>query len=424
MVRAMRRIGSVSAMAAIACLISAAPAYAASPAVVIGHTDSHHLFGSTTQTTVSGPTLAAGTWWVTVTAELDASQTSATTEGETICQLVNGVSSSILDDSRWMLDFGNDTGRAVVSVLLTGVTTSSVSWRPDVTCSTKATGVSGIDLTFVRIDAVGGSLTSSGGPRLKTTAAGATTFAGDTNFHTAGSIDLGAGRWSILAKAIVRDPSLSVPVNVTCRLHPSASDNDLTTLSLVQGSTSPGNKGELGIQVAHDFSAATTVNLACRGDSAGGFAVDKVEIVALKAGKLTRGPLGGSLTTSGSGTPAVRSGFHTGSVSIPVSGSLTTLVSLALPAGKWYVSAKALVHGSNMSIECHLVNDEGGGSLDDTFVRGDPGGSTGLYMQNPVDELNAVHEALQCRSDAAGASLSNIRITAIQAKSISVVSLP
>jgi len=70
------------------------------------------------------------------------------------------------------------------------------------------------------------------------------------------------------------------------------------------------------------------------------------------------------------------------------------------------------------------VNDEGGGSLDDTFVRGDPGGSTGLYMQNPVDELNAVHEALQCRSDAAGASLSNIRITAIQAKSISVFSLP
>jgi hypothetical protein len=404
-----------------ATLGSAGSAAAASPTVVVGYTDSLHFFGPS-PLTLSGPALGAGTWWVTATAELDASGGSASAVGEVACQLVDSSSKSVLDTTTRVPDYGHATGRAVMSLVLTGVDVSMVDWHPDLVCSTKAS--TSVEVTFVRIDAVSGSLTSTGGPRLKASSSGSATFPGDSNFHAAGSIKLPAGRWTVLAKADVSNPSLSVPVTVTCRLSPSASDTDKTAQSLAKRLPTPiGTEGELAVNVAHVFTTTTNVFFDCRGDSAGGFSVGHVQIIALQAGVLVRQPLGASPSSSGTGTPVVDAGFKTSSVAVPHGSSLSKIASLPLAAGKWYVFAKASVSDTDVRIECHLAILEGGGFLDDTFMDGDAGGSSGIYLQNGIDASTAVHAAIKCNANASGVSFKFIRLTALKATSISFVFL-
>ena len=405
-----------------AALGTAGTAAAASPSIVVGRTDDIHNFGNTTPLTLAGPSLTAGTWWVTATAELDASLASTLATGEVLCQIVDSGSKAVIDQTTRLPDYGHQTGRAVMSLVLSGVDTSATGWHPDLTCSTKAT--TSVEIRFIRISAVSGSLTTSGGPRLKTASSAGATFPGDTNFHKVGSIKLPAGGWSILAKADVRNPSLSVPVTVTCRLSPSSSDTDKTAQSLAARLPSTvGTEGELAVDVAHKFTATSSVAFQCRGDSAGGFAVSDVQLVAIQAGQLIRQPLGGAATSSGSGSPVIDAGFRTSSVAVPEGLTLTKIASLPLSAGKWYVLAKASVSGADVQIECHLGNAEGGGFIDDTFVRGDSGGSTGIYLENGVDESTPVHAAISCTGDTTGVSLKFIRITAIKATSISFVFL-
>ena len=142
----------------------------------------------------------------------------------------------------------------------------------------------------------------------------------------------------------MRNPSLSVPVTVTCRLSPSSSDTDKTSQSLAARLPSTiGTEGELAVSVAHKFAATSTLAFECRGDSAGGFAASDVQLVAIQAGQLIRQPLGGAATSSGSGSPVIDAGFRTSSVAVPQGATLTKIASLPLSAGKWYVVAKASV---------------------------------------------------------------------------------
>jgi len=415
--RSVRNASMAALVAAFFVLTSLTPALAVSPGVVVGYSDTIRSFGQHTPITVNGPSLAAGTWWVRITAELDASG-SAVTSGETECDLTDGTTP--LDQAFWLLDYGHLTGRADVSLMLSGVQTATSTWTPSLHCSTKAP--TGIALTFIRIDAVSGGLSGSSAARLATASNGPTTVVGDGAFHIVGSLALPAGRWSISAKTNVANASLSVATDVTCRISPSSNDVDRNALSLNR-KTLAGGEGEIAVDVAHDFSAAATVRLECRGSSAASFTTDKVRLIAIKAGKLTKTAIGGSTTTTGNGTPQVTTAFRTSSIAIPSNSTLGTLASLALPAGKWYVSAKAWVHGQDMKIQCQLVNGEGGGFLGTIEFRAGTGGSSGLYVQNGVDVTTPVHEVLKCETDTAGASLTFIRLTAIKASSIAFVFL-
>jgi len=415
--RSVRSVSVAALVAAFLLLTALTPALAISPGVIVGYSDTIRSFGQNTPITVNGPTLAAGTWWVRITAELDASG-SAVTSGETECDLTDGTTT--LDQAFWLLDYGHFTGRADVSLTLSGVQTATSTWTPSLHCSTKA--AAGIALEFIRIDAVSGALSGSTAARLAIASNGPTTVVGDGAFHTVGSLALPAGRWSILAKTNVANASLSVTTDVTCRISPSNTDSDRTTLSLNR-KTLTGGEGEIAVEVAHAFSAAATVRLECRGSSAASFATDKVKLIAIKAGKLTRTAVGGSTTTTGSGTPQVATAFRNSSIAVPSNSTLGTLASLALPAGKWYVSAKARVNGQDMKIQCQLVNGEGGGFLGTIEFRAGTGGSSGLYVQNGVDVTTSVHEVLKCETDTAGASLTFIRLTAIKASSIAFVFL-
>src|SRR4051794_18533620 len=318
-------LGAASAVVLVVTL--ATPAAAANPSAVVGHTESFLFFSHDFPATIAGPTLGAGTWWITATAVLDATQ-SAVSSGETLCQLTAGSVSPAFDHTTRMLDFGHVTGRAVSEILLTGGITSTGSFRPTLKCSTKA-ATGNVSMTDIDIDAINGSTTTSGAPRFKFTSAADLAFGGDSVFHTVGTVQVPAGRWSVLGRADIKNPSLSVPVNVTCRLRASSLDIDKTTQSLGRA-TQPGSAGEVAVEVAHNFSAATTLKLECRGDSAGGFDVVQSRLVAVDARKLTRGPFGGTATTSGSGTPVVISGFRSASSAAPT-GTIATIVSLPLP---------------------------------------------------------------------------------------------
>ena len=408
------RASVLTAGAALLLLATAAPVSAASPSVVVAHTDTQYSV-IPAGVTIAGPKLNAGTWWVRVTAELDGSK-SAVVTGETECDLTDGKTQ--LDQAAWLLDLGHPTGRADVSMLLTAVKTSSKQWTPSLHCATKAS--TSMVLTFVRIDAVSGGLSGSITPRFAAASGGPVPVPGDGAFHNVGSLALPAGRWSILAKTKIADTSLSVGTDVTCRLSPSTADTDKTTQSL-NNKPSVGSEGEIGVEVAHTFSSAATVGLQCKGSTAASFTADQVRLVAVKAAKLSLVSLGGSTTTTGTGTPFVVSGFHNGSVAIPT-GAIGGVASLALTAGKWYVSAKAWVTGDDMKIECQLTNQEGGGQLGTVEFRGD--GFTGVYLQNGVDVTTPVHAQMRCDADQTGGSLTFIRITAIKATSVTVLALP
>ena len=393
---------------------STLPVAAASPGIILG--------------TASGPialpsdgnfhellamVVPAGNWWLTATATVDASSAGADGTSITTCRLTAD-NTPVGDETSWALD-GHPNANARESLFVTSVYGDGTQFAAGLACALSNASIA-VSISNVAISAVNTSFTQS--PLIKSTGSGLKTIAGGSSFHTLGTLSLPKGKWWIVAKTSLTQGSSLSQVDVTCRISLSTTDTDKTRESL-NGAGKPGARGEVGLQVTHVFSSAGSARLQCK--SALDVSSNNTELIALKAGKLTRRELGHSASSIGTSTPYVSTGYRTTSTNVNV-GFFATVASLPLAAGKWWVTAKVdLTDTSAAGVECALNFGE---NSDDHVSFGAPkGGFTGLYFQTAGQTGTAQPAVFECRSGGSGPKLSNLRITAVKAGTLSVVPL-
>jgi hypothetical protein len=358
-------------------------------------------------------TVPAGTWWVSATATIDSlSPNPVTVLGSGVCRIRSGISVT-LDQVSWRLD-GLQDAAGVMDISLTTVHTEAGPWTANLTCyntmDNNMVAIHNVVLTAVQV-----SETAS--PLVKSTTAGPVGIPAGSTYHTLASLNLAKGRWLIVGKTSISNSSSAGSSNTICRLKLSSTDQDQTGLGLTSLNT-VGSQGEVALQVAHVFGSAGTAKLACT--SSRDASADRIQLVALKVGKLTRKEFGGGTSTSGTGTPRVISGYRAGSTAVSA-GFYDTVASLPLPAGKWLVTAKAwLSDGTGTKVDCSLSADFQ--TTADFSYGGSGAGSTGLYLQTWADTASPSNALLECKAATAGPALKYVRITALKASSMTTTS--
>lgn len=398
-------------------LVGASPASAANPAVIVGTGGDHiAITNGSSFTNITGMAIPSGTWFVTATATVQASSYGNVPGYVTTCQLAAGADT---DQNSWALT-GDTQGRSIGSVLLTLIHTASAGWTVHLDCRTNAT-TGDVAISSIRITALKGS-TSTGSPRLHAaTRAASAAGIGDRSFHSVLSLKVPSGRWWIIAKTNVANTYSSDTNSPLCQLK-LGTDVDSTDVGLYYPSQA-GFRETLGVQVGHAFSTSGSAALQCRASHP--FSTDHVRIIAVQAGKLVRKTFGGSSSSAGSGTPTVITGHADGPLSLPGGGASATLGTLALPAGKWLVSAKvAFQDGSALLATCRLVL--GTANADQVDTRGGPTGFAGVYLQGGHVYSSGGAAKLVCAAPGAAGAVKvySIRITAVSASSLTQITLP
>ena len=125
-------------------------------------------------------------------------------------------------------------------------------------------------------------------------------------------------------------------------------------------------------------------------------------------------------------TPIIKSGFKNGPVTVTGS-TLKTVASMPLGAGSWAIFAKAFLHGgaSPSVVTCQLT---AGADFDPADAALETGPSTAFEQ---TIALNVAHKfatagsvTLACKSPGTTVSVNFIKITAIQAGTLTIVKLP
>ena len=417
MARKVRWLWMVAVGSILLTVLGASPASAANPAVIVGTSNTsilvHH---GTSFTNVTGMSIPSGTWFVTATATVEATSYGNVPGIITTCQLAGG---SDKDQGSWALT-GDTQGRSIGSVFLTLVHTASTGWLVNLDCKTDAS-TGDVSVRSIRISALKGS-TSSGSPRLRS-ASRAATVAGvaDGSFHAVLTLKVPPGRWWIVARTNAANTYSSDTNGPRCELK-LGTDIDQTNVGLYYPPQA-GTRETISVQVGHVFSTSGPAALRCRASHP--FSTDHVRIIAVQAGKLVRKTFGGSSSSAGSGTPTVITGHADGPLSLAGGATGTTLGTLALPAGKWLVSAKAVFQdGSAFLVTCKLVL--GVSTADQVDSRGGPTGFAGMYLQGGHVFSSTGTAKLVCTDQKGALGDVNawyIRITAVSASTLTQVTL-
>ena len=188
--------------------------------------------------------------------------------------------------------------------------------------------------------------------------------------------------------------------------------------------------GDVALNVVHKFGEhGGKFLLRCRADSTIGTAHD-IRIMAMRVGTLTKFSLGnGTSSSTGSAQPEVVHGYRTSSVAMPASNTLTSVATIPLSAGQWWIRADLSVYktgdgGVSAPYGCKL---QVGDQTDDVT------GAMDLASDSTMVDLNIAASVttprptlddvrLSCKSlDAA--EVRNIRITAVKLGTLTQVDL-
>ncbi len=185
--------------------------------------------------------------------------------------------------------------------------------------------------------------------------------------RTVASLALPAGRWWVTAKGVLEsaNPVGSDHRGVTCRLVLGTHDDAIGAAPSATGQD--GSRVPFLLTTAHALATAGKAKLRCVGEGGTGTVnVKDIRITATRAGRLTVGEEGGSSVTSGSGTPRIITRQSNVRHDVPGVGSHVAISELSLPAGRWWIVAKAVLAApSSWLYECRLA---AGGDIDDKQV--------------------------------------------------------
>jgi len=369
-------------IAILALTMSAWPVEAASSPIVYYH---------------SGPgslTLTAGSWWITATGNVDKAGYAAT------CTLNDATNVLVLDTASWSFR-SSGQGGSTASYFLTALYSVSTDTDIDVECDgdNSQEAITAVKRTATGLGSTVGASSDS-----------AASFSG-TAWHTIASVSLGKGNWWIVGKTTVANTSPSSTSSVGCRILIKP-DKDQTSQSMYY-TPQPGDEGEVAVQMAHPFSSAGTANLQCTDPKGRPTSVNHVRLTAYKIGRLTRMPVGGSTSNSGasSALPKLITKYLNASLAVGV--SVTSVITLNVPAGSWFISAKVLMKDSiSTDVYCELDGPTDSWTIDTYGAPG--GGLTGLYMQLVFSTPSATNVILNCGANASGTSVTFSRVSALK----------
>ena len=240
---------------------------------------------------------------------------------------------------------------------------------------------------------------------------------------TVGSLALPKGRWWVLAKLSGQATSTALlPASVACTLGIGSSARGWSTARVVEA-VGPGESAVLPMQHVGRLAAKGAARVRCRATNAseGSF----LKIVAIRAGRLVSGALGGRTATRGSGTPVIRGGWKAGPVAIPQSNAFRELGRIYLPGDRyWFVLATATVEhtASKVAIaglDCRLTSDDSPDRLAGVdLTPGWPHMRAGIVLAVLHRADTAMELGLRCRAGGAPLRAKDIRIVAISPESI------
>jgi hypothetical protein len=183
----------------------------------------------------------------------------------------------------------------------------------------------------------------------------------DANQHVLQDMSLGAGTWLVQASAT--GLAYANGDRIDCTLASTSSTADFYVDDFEQYAG-----GTVGLEGVIHLAAPGTISMTCK-DSQGTWQVQGSAITAMKVGTLTYGHIGGTMTTSGSGTPTVVGAYSDDVGAVAVSQGAQSIGNLTLGAGSWFVTSHtSLFAGYPAQVTCQLqlggANDQARVNLD------------------------------------------------------------
>lgn len=241
----------------------------------------------------------------------------------------------------------------------------------------------------------------------------------DTSTYNVQGISVPAGTWLVRATLFGAAGSLNSP-RVDCAAVAGGSTTADQSFASVVGN----NRRTISVEGVFTSVAPGAVQLQCH-VSTGGWFVYGSAISVMQVGTLKYGQLGGTLSTTGSGSPTVIGGFG-GPGGILDFTTLSSIGSLSLGAGSWFVSSKLSVQdgGGTPKVTCQLklstANSQSRTLLD---------GTDNLYnwmSASLTKQITATSSAsVACNQSAGtlGAAYFNLKLFAIKAGSLTDTAL-
>ena len=240
---------------------------------------------------------------------------------------------------------------------------------------------------------------------------------------TVGSLPLPRGRWWVMAKLSGRSTSQALlPAQVSCTLGIGSARSGWSRARVVEA-VGPGELAVLPMQHIGQLTRRGAARVTCRANNAseGSF----LKIVAIRAGKLSSGTLGGPTRTRGRGAPLIRGGWKAGPVLIPMRNAYREIGRIYVPGKRyWFVLATATVeHTASKAaiagLDCRLTSDDDPDRLAGVDLSpGWPHMRAGIVLGVLHRADTALDIALRCRAGGAALRARDIRIVAISPESI------
>lgn len=372
------RIRSVFLAVASACLgvalIGTAPAAAASdPTVISGTHAANSAIPTGSLAEMAKLPLPSGRWFVTAKAVISGVADDLATYSVN-CRLTTGVDFDVALATP--MNVGSQSSR--LPVVLTVVHHFSSPGQAVLACAAHVANSAVIGLISIQAIKLGkltngpigspGTSSGTGTPTAISAYRDAALFTDKNVFSTPQILPLPPGRWLIYAKAAVSGALTGNILSiVTCQLTGESGSSawfgdlaaaDLTPVGL------PGSRTVLAMQTARNVGpSGGLVRFNCSSQQSGhGFSW--LKITAIKLGKFTLRNLDTSMsTTVGTGTPRLIHGeqYSPDVISLP-STKYKTVANMSVPAGKWLITAKSVVHGSGGSapvrVDCRLAGSD------------------------------------------------------------------
>lgn len=183
----------------------------------------------------------------------------------------------------------------------------------------------------------------------------------NNGFHDVQDLRLPVGRW--LVQAVAWGGSANEGDRIDCNLDSSSATADQ---SFGDFESFGGVRG-MSVEGVLTVSRPDGATLHCK-DTQGLWFVDGSAIAAIQVGTLKYGQIGGTQTTTGSGSPTVDGGYG-GPGGITDATSLASIGNISLGTGSWFVTSKLSVQaGAAAAVRCQLqitgLTDQGRVILD------------------------------------------------------------
>jgi len=320
---------TVIGLAAVA-LPTDAVATSAGPAVIAVHRDGAiDVSGNSVNGTVAKMSVPAGNWLITATATIEPSIYSALA---TYCQLVAG--GDYYNDRTDPTNSGvGSLGAMELQLAHHFAKKGSVVLQCNSTAWTGEVLIRDVHLIAIEVGQLtNGDVTyGTGAPTAYYAQSPGTRLYFDTAVHDVQDSSLPAGTWLVQASAWGLGGHDGDRVDCTLSSGSTTADSFIQDFENTAGRT-------IGLEGILTLTSPAVVSIHCK-DSSAYWSVRGSAISAMKVGTLKYGHVGGTFTTTGSGTPTVIGAYSDDAGAVSTSETRAAIASVSIPSGSWLLTA-------------------------------------------------------------------------------------